>query len=117
MKSYSCLYSINIENNSNKVYSYHKPKKEYITVQYVGPAFHLEHESVYQHKSVTYEITKVTYGMWGLKEPLSIPDSCVREPLPFFLFSFFSFGLAKPKRRLCPSAGLLVWFDVDEPSK
>lgn len=44
------------------------------------------------------------------------PDSWERCPLPFFFFSFFSFGLDKLKRRVgiwgCSSAALLVWFVV-----
>lgn len=43
-------------------------------------------------------------------------DCWERCPLPFFFFSFFSFGLAKLKRRVgiwvCSSAALLVWFVV-----
>lgn len=56
-------------------------------------------------------------GGWGLRGPWSIPDGWERGPFPFFLFSFFSFGLAKPKRRLGPSAGLLVWLGAGVPSK
>lgn len=44
------------------------------------------------------------------------PDCWERCPLPFFFFSFFSFGLDKLKSRVgiwgCSSAALLVWFVV-----
>lgn len=68
--------------------------------------------------SLLAEGKQPAYQLWKntCELPWHSPDCWERCPLPFFFFSFFSFGLAKLKRRVgiwvCSSAALLVWFVV-----